>query len=106
MDLGDRHPGALSFSLVFSLVFSLYSALCTNRPVELTPTLSLQLRFLENKPRLDWVDGQRFAEAWMVYILFYITYFVRHRILSRSPRPSSFSPLAPPRPFCLLVLFS
>ncbi|GAA5936447.1 hypothetical protein JCM3775_000823 [Rhodotorula graminis] len=35
----------------------------------------IQLRFLDHKPRLDWTDGQRFAEAWMLYVLFYITYF-------------------------------
>ncbi|BGP43596.1 hypothetical protein JCM10449v2_007637 [Rhodotorula kratochvilovae] len=35
----------------------------------------LQLRFLENRPRLDWTDGHRFSEAFGVYVMFYICYY-------------------------------
>ncbi|TNY19311.1 DUF895 domain membrane protein [Rhodotorula diobovata] len=41
----------------------------------------IQLRFIENRPRLDWTDGARFSEAFGVYVLFYITYFTLQNAL-------------------------
>ncbi|GAA5915372.1 hypothetical protein JCM6882_000235 [Rhodosporidiobolus microsporus] len=41
----------------------------------------LQLRYITNKPKLDWTDGQEFAVAFTLYLFFNAAYFLVQNIL-------------------------
>ncbi|GAA5820950.1 hypothetical protein JCM11251_001892 [Rhodosporidiobolus azoricus] len=41
----------------------------------------LQLRFIANRPKLDWTDGQEFAVAFTLYLMFQLCYFAIQNLL-------------------------